>query len=125
MEKFTINWRRVGIFFGIALLVLTVIEFNSRLQELYRLTDEAATHRAQATQVMQTQVALEAQVAYATSDAAVEDYARDDNHMILDGDIPAVPFGKGNSETLATPTPTPTPTPMPTWQVWWNLFFAK
>ena len=119
MEKFTINWRRVGIFFGIALLVLIVIEFNSRLQELYRLTDEAATHRAQATQVMQTQAALEAQVAYATSDAAVEDYARDDNHMILDGDIPAVPFGTGNGETLATPTPTPTPTPMPNWQVWW------
>lgn len=125
MEKININWRRVGFFIGAALLILIVIEFNSRLQELNRLTGEAETYRAQATQAMQTQVALEEQVAYATSDAAVEDYAREDNHMIQDGEIPVVPFGTGNTQAIPTPTPLPSPTPMPNWQVWWNLFFGK
>ena len=106
------------------MLVLVVIEFNARIEELNRLMDEADTYRAQVTQALQTQVALQNQVAYATSDAAVEDFARQDNHMIQDGEIPVVPFGTGNGEVISTPTPTPTPTPMPNWQVWWSLFFG-
>jgi hypothetical protein len=125
MDKFSINWRRVGVFVGIAVLSLIVIEFNARLEELNRLTGEAEIYRAEATQAMQTQIALQTQVAYANSDAAVEDYARGDNHMIEEGDIPAIPYGSGNGTVLPTPTPTPIPTPMPNWQVWWNLFFGE
>ncbi len=125
MDKFSINWRRIGIFVGIGVLVLIIIEFNARIEELNQLTNEAVTHRAQATQAMQTQIALQTQVAYATSDAAVEDFAREDNHMILEGEIPAVPYGTGDGEVISTPTPIPTPTPMPNWQVWWNLFFGE
>lgn len=125
MDNFPINWRRVGLFVGLAFLVMLVFGFNARLQELNRLSGEAEIYRAQATQAMQTQVALEEQVAYATSDAAVEDYARDDNHMILEGEIPVVPYGTGNNQSVVTPTPTPSPTPLPNWQVWWNLFFGK
>ena len=65
MDKFSINWRRVGIFVGIAFLVLIVIEFNARLDELNQLSDEANVYRAQATQAMQTQIAMQTQVAYA------------------------------------------------------------
>ena len=125
MDKFFINWRRVGIFVGIAILVLIMIEFNARLEELNRLTDEANVYRAQATQTMQTQVALQTQVAYASSDAAVEKYAREDIHMVQEGDIPGVPIGDENSPPISTPMPTPTSTPMPNWRVWWNLFFGE
>ncbi len=125
MDKFSINWRRVGIFAGIAILVLIVIEFNTRLEELNQLTDEAMIFRAQATQAIQTQAALQTQVAYASSDAAVEDFARGDGHMVQEGDIPVVPFGGPNSPPTPTPTPMPTPTPLPNWQVWWNLFFGE
>lgn len=125
MDKFSINWRRVGAFIGIAILTLIVIEFNARLDELNQLTGEAEVYRAQATQAMQTKVALQTQVAYATSAAAVEDYAREDNHMIEPGDIPGVPYGTGNGEAISTPTPAPVPTPLSNWQVWWNLFFGK
>lgn len=125
MEKFKINWRRVGLFIGVLVLVLIVIEFNSRLQELNRLEEEAQLYRAQATQAMQTQIALKEQVAYATSDAAVDEYARNDNHMIQEGEIPVVPYGSGNNQAVTSPTPTPSSTPMPNWQVWWNLFFGN
>ena len=125
MDKFSINWRRVGIFIGIVFLVLIVIEFNNRLDELNQLTKEAGTYRAQATQAMQTQIALQTQVAYASSDAAVEDYAREDNHMIQEGDIPGAPYGTEDGTVISTPTPVPTSTPMPNWQVWWNLFFGE
>jgi cell division protein FtsB len=125
MENFSVNWRRVGLFIGLAFLVLVVFEFNARLQELNRLSGEAEIYRTQATQAVQTQLALEEQVAYATSDAAVEEYARNDNHMIQEGEIPVVPYGTGNNQSVPTPTPSPSPTPLPNWQVWWNLFFGK
>ncbi|HSQ39039.1 MAG TPA: hypothetical protein VLM78_02670 [Anaerolineales bacterium] len=124
MDKFSVNWRRIGVFVGMAVLVLIVIEFNARLDELNQLTDEANVYRAQATQAMQTQTAMETQVAYAGSDAAVEDYARD-NHMIQEGDIPGVPYGIEDGTVISTPTPVPTSTPVPNWQVWWNLFFGE
>jgi hypothetical protein len=49
MDKFSINWRRIGVFVGMAVLVLIVIEFNTRLDELNQLTDDANVYRAQAT----------------------------------------------------------------------------
>ena len=125
MDKFSINWRRVGVFVGIALLSLIVIEFNARLEELNRLTEEAETYRAQATHAVQTEAAMQTQVAYAGSDQAVEEYAREDNHEIVEGDIPAAPYGTGNGAALSTPTPMPTSTALPNWQVWWNLFFGE
>lgn len=125
MDKSLINWRRVATFIGIALLTLAVIEFNNRLEDLNRLTDEANDYRARATQSVQTQAALQTQVAFATSDAAVDQYAREENHMIQEGDIPGAPVGNSQNQIIPTPTPAPTSTPMPNWQVWWNLFFGE
>lgn len=124
MDKFSINWRRVGFFIGIAVLVLLVIEFNTRLETLNKVTEEAESVRGQATQAIQTQRALETKIAYATSESAVEDFARGEDHQKKEGDIPVVPVPGGNSLPVPTPTPMPTPTPQPNWQVWWNLFFG-
>jgi cell division protein FtsB len=125
MNKSLINWRRVAAFVGIALLTLAMIEFNNRLEELNRLTDEANEYRARATQAMQTQAALQTQVAFATSDAAVDQYAREENHMVQEGDIPGAPVGNSRNQIAPTATPAPTSTPMPNWQVWWSLFFGE
>lgn len=125
MDKSLINWRRVAAFIGIALLTLAVIEFNNRLEELNRLTDEVNEYRTSATQAVQTQAALQTQVAFATSDAAVDQYAREENHMVQEGDIPGAPVGNSRDQSAPTATPAPTSTPMPNWQVWWNLFFGN
>lgn len=126
MSEFPLHWRRIGAFIGVAFLVLIVIEFNARLEELNRLSQEAQAYRAKATQAAQTQAALQTQVAYAASDEAVEKYAREGNRMIQEGDIPVVPFGTGDNGTVvSTPTPAPTSTPPPNWEVWWDLFFGK
>jgi hypothetical protein len=79
--------------------------------------------QVQATEASQTQIALQTQVAYAGSDAAVEEWARREGHYVLEGDQPVVPLGQPGSEPVVVPTPTVLPTPMPNWQVWWNLFF--
>ncbi len=125
MNNFPINWRRVGFLIGVGLLVLVVIDLNARIEGLNNLNDEMEVVQAQATQAMQTQIALQTKVAYAQSDQAAEDYARSEGHMIQDGDIPVVPVGNQTSAPVPTPTPTPVPTLMPNWEIWWNLFFGE
>lgn len=124
MISLPINVRRVAIFAGIFALVLMVIEFNTRLEELNRLNDQREAVQVQATQAMQTQIALQTRVAYADSDQAVEKWARSEGHYVQEGDQPVVPIGQPGSEPVIESTPTPISTPLPNWNVWWNLFFG-
>ncbi len=124
-QTFPISLRRIGVMAGIAILVLVVIEFNTRLQAYNDLSAQAEGVRAQATQAMQTQLALQTQIAYANSDSAAEDFAREEGHLVQDGDIPVVPVGPAGSAPTATPTPTPVSTPLQNWELWWWLFFGE
>jgi len=117
--------RRVAVMIGILVLVFIVLEFNRRLEELNMLNAQNNLVQLQATQAIQTQGALQTQVAYATSNAAVEEWARTDGHYIQDGDLPVVPIGEPGSPPLEASTPVPAPTPMQNWEVWWDLFFGK
>jgi len=125
MVSIPIKFRRVAIFAGIFILMLFVIEFNSRLEELNRLNEQRDEVRIAATQAMQTQVALQTQVVYAGSDEAVEDWARTEGHYVQEGDQPVIPIGVPGSEPAIVNTPVPAPTPMQNWEIWWTLFFDK
>ena len=125
MPNISMNFRRMATFTGIFILILLVIEFNSRLEELNRLNDQRADVRAEATQAMQTQIALQTQVAYAGSTAAVEEWARTEGHYIQEGDQPVIPIGQPGSDPVIADTPAPVPTPMQNWEEWWNLFFGE
>lgn len=125
MPNIQINFRRVLIVAGIFILILLVIEFNSRLEELNQLNEQRNEVRAVATQSMQTQMALQTQVAYAASTAAVEKWARTEGHYVKEGEQAVIPVGQPGSEPVTVSTPVPIPTPMQNWEVWWNLFFDK
>jgi hypothetical protein len=124
MDRFPINPRRVVIFVGILVLVLMVIDFNARLEELNLLKNQAGIISTQATQVGQTQAALQTQVAYAGSDQAVQDAARSEGHYIQPGDQAVAPVGKPDATPIQNLDPTPSSTPVSNWQVWWDLFFG-
>ena len=125
MPNIPINLRRVAIFLGIFILILLVIEFNSRLEELNRLNDQRDEVRTIATKAVQTQMALQTQVAFAGSTAAVDEWARTEGHLVIEGDQPVIPVGQPGSEPVIINTPVPVPTPMQNWEVWWTLFFDK
>ncbi|HSB00772.1 MAG TPA: hypothetical protein VLE49_08985 [Anaerolineales bacterium] len=116
--------RRVLVLIGILALVFIVLEFNRRLEELNLLNRQNEFVQTQATQAIQTQSALQTQVAYAGSDAAVEEWARTDGHYIQNGDLPVVPVGQAGAAPIEASTPTPAPTRSANWEVWWNLFFG-
>ncbi len=125
MQNIPINFRRFAIFLGVFILILLVIEFNSRLDELNQLNGQREEVRAAATEARQTELALQTQVAYAASTEAVEKWARTEGHFVQEGDQPVIPVGQPGSEPVVIDTPTPTPLPMQNWQEWWNLFFGQ
>jgi cell division protein FtsB len=125
MHNLPINVRRVAVIAGLFLLVFVVLEFNRRLEELTMLNEQNELVRAQATQVAQTRIVLQTKIAFANSDAAVEEWARTDGHYIRDGDLPVVPVGQPGAAPIQVSTPVPTPTPMQNWEVWWSLFFGE
>jgi hypothetical protein len=124
MLNLPINLRRVFVLIGILALVFIVLEFNRRLEELNMLNKQNELIQVQATQAIQTQLALQTQVAYAGSDAAVEEWARTDGHYIKDGDLPVVPVAQPGAAPVEASLPTPTPTQTANWEVWWKLFFG-
>jgi hypothetical protein len=125
MDGWPINPRRVVVFAGILVLMLMVIDFNARLEELNLLRKHEEVISVQATQAIQTQVALQTQVAYAGSDQAVQDWARSEGHYVQPGDQLVVPVAEPGGTPSAPQSPTSVPTPAPNWQVWWNLFFGE
>jgi len=125
MDRWSINPRRIFVFVGILVLILMVMDFNARLEELDRLKKQSKIMSARVTQEMQTQVALQTQVAYAASNQALQDWAYSEGHYVQPGDQPVAPLGQPGVPSIVSVEPTPVPTPMPNWQVWLNLFFGN
>ena len=118
-----INWRSALIILGFFLAVVMLIDFNRRMQELDSLVVKLNAVSAEGTAVENTRVALVTQVAYATSDSAVEQWAYE-NKWVREGEKP---IGLVSGQNV-TPTPEPLSTAraddLPNWRTWWELFFG-
>ena len=125
MKKFRVFNRRLLWAGALIIFVLLMMDFNNRLGEMLRLKDEHAQTSVRLTQLVATRQSLQTQIAYATSDVAVQEWARQEGHMALAGDVPIVPIAPAGS----TPTPQAAPTAVvqtaANWQVWDALFFGK
>ena len=125
MNRLHIDWRRVALIAGVLFLVVLIVDFNARLEELNRLNRQAEITRLEATQAGLTQIAYKTQIANANSGQMIEEEARSNASMIQEGDHPVVVLGDGSETPLEIPEPSPVPTPKPNWQVWWDLYFGE
>jgi hypothetical protein len=119
------GWKPVLILIGFAVLVLLVMDFNNRMAELRRLTAEKEDVSARVTSLIETQLSLETQVAYATSEAAVYYYSYNFGHLGKEGDVLVVPIQVEGNLPQPTPTPAVTPEVIQNWQVWLTLFINQ
>ena len=114
--------RQVVIVLVLGVMALIMLNLNSRLNEYNRLTAQRDAVAGEVTQLAATSTALDTELAYARSDEAVEDYARE-AHMVKTDEVMVVPLPKPGQ---ATPTPEYDPPSVRTvqnWEIWWALFF--
>ena len=124
--KRSIKWQYLVVASGLILLVILVMDLNQRLDTMNRLNTQVATVRVEGTRVVQTQVALMTQVAYAGSDAAAEEWAYEDGHWVKPGEtlIQILP-GDGVAPTDSLQPAAEAAPELQNWQVWWELFFGN
>jgi hypothetical protein len=113
--------RYVVLVITLVLLAYLVMEFNGRTAELNRLRTDREAINARLESKQATKAALEAQIGYASSDAAAIKWGYE-NHMARSGDYVVVPV----QAAQVTPTPIPriiitTPEVSPL-QRWLSLF---
>ena len=114
--------RYVIIVLALALLAFLVMDFNARTAELNRLAAEKEIVEAKVEAREQTKEALENQIAYATSEAAAQDWAYEDGHMTRPGDFPVVAIQSAESTPPEREQPTVVATEISNWQRWLSLF---
>lgn len=112
MKKFwekikQINWldRRVILIIVIVILVFLMMDFNNRMVRSLQLEKQEQQLNARIVALEETKQRLEADIAYANSDRAVEEWAREEAKLINEGDVPIIL--QPQSSIAATPTPPP------------------
>ena len=97
---------------------------SNRFSDLKQLNDQNELLLTEVTGLRATDAALQTEIAYANSDAAVEQYAREEGYMVRQGEVLVIPI----SPKKITPTPvfipTPTIAPVSNWEIWYQLFFS-
>jgi len=105
----------------LVVVILMIMDFNNRTAELNQLRIEEQTVSARLESRQSTKGALEAQIAYATSDAAVMKWAYE-NRQVRPGDVPVVPLPAAQVTPVPTPRPVVTPTEISNLSRWLSLF---
>jgi cell division protein FtsB len=109
----------------IVIVFFLMMDLNTRLTELFRLSGQLKRIQTQVVNLQNTEQALRKQLNYATSDAAVEEWARGDSHMAQPGDVMIVPVAPPGFTPTPIARPTPTPLVVENWQVWKALFMGE
>lgn len=123
--KIPLDIKKIGLVVVAIILFLLVMDLNSRLTELSRMTsqrDQAATVVAQ---LEGTLGVLKTQVEFARSEGAVEEWAYSEGKMVRPGENLIIP--------LSPPGTTPQPVLLPTqivetiqnWEIWMALILGK
>ncbi|MBN1640203.1 MAG: hypothetical protein JXA09_03120 [Anaerolineae bacterium] len=117
----------------VAIVILTlsiflIIDLGRRATAQYHVSQAERRLKQEISDALDLQARLIEQRDYVASDAYVEEWARDNAHMIRPGDQPVILV------TTEAPSPAPRslapqdPAPaddIPNWYYWWELFFAE
>jgi hypothetical protein len=112
---------QVLVIIGLVAGLLIMLDFNRRQAEAQRLEADRSVASTEVAQLESEHAALQTQVAYATTDAAVVAWAHEQGKLTQNNEVLVVPL-------LPTPAPSPAaprpaaPPPRPAWILWWDLF---
>ena len=125
MRRNWLGWKYALLVIGLVVLGLLVMDFNSRMADLRRLSDRETVIAEEKASLERTEAHLETQAAYASSVGAVREEAYENLHMQREGDTVFVLIPEPGSTPLPTVIPAPTPQPDPNWMIWLSLFLDE
>ena len=125
MKPFQLQSKHLIIALVIAAGFYLVMDLNSRLNALNLKHQQFNSASTEVAQLEATVNALHTQIAFATSEVAVEEWAREKGRMTLPGDVMVVPLPPEHVTPQPVVTAAATPEPMENWEVWRILFFGQ
>jgi cell division protein FtsB len=125
MKKFNYDKKQITFVALIIIFFFMILGLNSRLSELFHLSDQQMIMQTKVSSLKNTDIALNTQIAIATSDLAVEAWARDQGHLAQPGDVVIIPLPPSSAPQDLSIQAAKTPNVTENWQIWWDLFFAN
>lgn len=124
MKNLHIDFRKFSIYIALVVIFFLLMGLSARYNELSKLSDQNNLMQTEVVALRITNSHIETQIGYATSEVAVEEYAREKGYMVKPGEVLIVPLSAAD----VTPTPVQQPIietkPMPNWKIWYELFFS-
>ena len=117
----------------VAIVILTIsifliIDLGRRATAQYHVSQAERRLTQEIGAALAEQVRLEERRDYVASDAYVEEWAREQAHMIRPGDQPVILVTQEaprSAPRASTPQASQTAEEIPTWYYWWALFFTE
>jgi cell division protein FtsB len=116
--------KRVIVVAVVIILVFLLMDFNQRMVLLSKMRGQAKELDQEYSQLESTRIALETEIAFADSDQAVEQWAREEGGMIQEGDIPIVLLPPSEAIPTRSPEQNTVVDKVENWQIWQELFFG-
>ncbi len=113
--------RQIGLLVLAALGLMIVVDFSQRLAQSQQRVEQSQQVASEVALLEAERSALQTQVAYATTDAAVIAWAHSAAKMVQGDEVLVVPVIPTGAPT-PMPTPLPLPTPAPNYQLWLQSF---
>lgn len=123
--KLPLDGKKIILIAAAVVLFFLVMDLNSRLNELSRLSAQRDKASTVVSVLESTLQVLETQVAYATSEGAVEDWAYNEGHMVRPGEKLIIPLSPPGTTPMPILVPTPTVMPVENWEIWMALIFGQ
>ncbi len=113
----------------LTLIAILTIDFGRKALDSYRVDRQVEWLRAEVAAEQEKNEALQERLAYVSSDAYVEEIARERLKMAKPGEkVVVVVPGSMEQPSVTTPMPAteaPEEEPEPYWRQWWDLLFGE
>ena len=122
-----INWtdRRLVTVVVIVILVVLMMDFNNRMSNMIQLNQMETILETKLAGLEATRLVVEDDIAYATSDRALEEWAREKDRLIAEGDHPIIIMPPGDFTPAPTATPKPETIILTRLEIWKELIFGS
>jgi cell division protein FtsB len=112
------NKNQIIVIAVVIISVFLLMDLNSRVSEYFSVTSQRNKVGTEVAKLWQTQQVLKTQLAYAQSDAAAEEWAREEGYLIKPGDVRVIPLSAGEITPTPRSTAVPTPISAENWEIW-------